>query len=149
LNVGVTSSSTSVDEYSELARLGALKIARSVELRQRRNEMLSGNGPAETSGMELLGIYLRRSRLLAEMTQQQLAVAAGVSQSTVSRAERGVAPKTTVAQLIRVSRPLGRIFPFGVCPHDHRCAWQPAKIEEVMTEPRRYIEYMLGIAGEQ
>ena len=78
--------------------------------------MLSGGGPPETAGMELLGIYLRRSRLLAEMTQVQLAKAAEVSQSTVSRAERGVAPATTVARLIRLVRPLGRLFPFGVLP---------------------------------
>jgi transcriptional regulator with XRE-family HTH domain len=72
--------------------------------------------------MMLIGRYVRRSRLLAQMTQQQLADQAGVSQSMVSRLERGVEPAVEAARLVQVVRPLARLFPLGACPHDHNCA---------------------------
>src|SRR5438045_9774383 len=98
-------------------RLGALAIARSVERRRRELEMSRPMGDPETVGISLLGRYVRRSRLLAGLTQQQLADKAGVSQSMVSRAERGLAPAMATVRLVRMVQPLARFFPFGVCPH--------------------------------
>jgi len=28
---------------------------------------------------------------------------------------------------------LGRLFPLGFCPHDHKCAWQPIRPPEQRT----------------
>src|SRR3954469_690981 len=138
------------DPYAEAARTGALQMARSVELRQRREELGSAQGPAETAGLSLLGRYLRRSRLLAHLSQQQLADRAGVSQRMVSRVERGVAPAADVVRLVRMVQPLARLFPFGVCPHDHACSWQPVReVHEELTRPGEFIEYMLSVAGER
>jgi transcriptional regulator with XRE-family HTH domain len=41
------------------------------------------------NGMELLGRWIRESRVQAGMTQSQLARLAGMHQSTLSRLERG------------------------------------------------------------
>jgi len=132
----------------EAARQGTFLLARSVERRQREIEMASATGEPETVGIALIGRYIRRSRLLAEMTQQQLADAAGVSQSMVSRAERGIAPAMGAGRLVRLVQPLARLFPFGVCPHDHNCAWQPVKApSDEVSDPSALIHYMLKIAG--
>ena len=138
------------DPREEAARLGALHLARSVELRQRQNEVALGQGLPQTAGMLLIGRYVRRSRLLAPMTQQQLADQAGGSQSMVSRLERGVEPAVEAARLVQVVRPLARLFPLGACPHDHNCAWQPAKpIDDSVSDPTRFVHKMLGLAGEE
>jgi transcriptional regulator with XRE-family HTH domain len=138
------------DPREEAARLGALHLGRAVELRQRQNEIASGQGPPATAGMILLGRYVRRSRLLADLSQRQLAAMAGVSQSMVSRVERGVEPAVEVARLIALVRPLARLFPFGACPHDHNCAWQPVKpVEDSISDPTRFVRKMLGLAGEE
>jgi transcriptional regulator with XRE-family HTH domain len=138
------------DPFADAARLGALRMARSVELRQRREEMAAADGEPETAGLALLGRYLRRSRLLAQLSQQQLADKAGVSQSMVSRVERGVAPAAGVVRLVRMVQPLARLFPFGVCPHDHSCSWQPIReVHEELTRPSEFIKYMLSVAGER
>jgi transcriptional regulator with XRE-family HTH domain len=42
-----------------------------------------------TTGMELLGRWIRESRVSAGMTQGQLARLAGMHQTTLSRLERG------------------------------------------------------------
>src|SRR3954471_11084298 len=115
------------DPRKEAARLAALHLARSVERRQRQKEMDAGIGPPEIVGVALLGRYLRRSRLLAELTQKQLDERAGVAQSSVSRAERGLVPAMESGRLVLLTRPFERLFPLGVCPHDHNCAWQPIK----------------------
>jgi transcriptional regulator with XRE-family HTH domain len=92
-----------------------------------------------------LGRYLRRSRIWADKSQQRLADEAGVSQSMVSRAERGLAPSMGLERLVNVTEQLGRIFPFGVCPHDHECSWQPIKRpEREVTSLERFIEMMFG-----
>ncbi|HEY7023541.1 MAG TPA: helix-turn-helix transcriptional regulator [Candidatus Limnocylindrales bacterium] len=136
------------DPFAEAARMGALRLEQAREVRRRQAEMADPMGAAETAGIGLLGRYLRRSRLLADLTQQQLADKAGVSQSMVSRAERGLAPSMAVVRLVRMLQPLARLFPFGVCPHDHNCPWQPVKpVEESISDPTAYVEYMLKVAG--
>src|SRR5689334_11952059 len=89
-------------------RLGALRIAQSIERRRREAEMVDPMGDPDTIGVALIGRYIRRSRLLAGYTQQHLADKAGVSQSMVSRAERGLAPRMATAKLVRIVQPLAR-----------------------------------------
>jgi hypothetical protein len=135
------------DPFAESARLGALKLAQAREMRRRQVEMADPFGPAESAGVALLGRYLRRSRLLADLTQKQLASRAGVSQSMVSRAERGQSGAMAVVRLVRMLQPLARMFPFGVCPHDHNCQWQPVKPMTEISDSTAYVEYMLGLGG--
>src|SRR4051795_8031507 len=114
-----------VNPHEEAAPQGQLLLARSLERRRREREMSDPRGDPKTVGVSLLGRYIRRSRVLAGMTQRQLAAAAGVSQSMISRVERGLEPAVPTARLIRLVQPLARFFPFGMCPHDHNCTWQP------------------------
>lgn len=117
-------------------------------MRQRENEMAAARLAPE-GAVALLGDYLRRSRRLAGLSQQRLADVSGVSQTMVSRAERGVAPSMAVERLVRMVQPLARFFPLGVCPHDHPCAWQPFKeVRHEMSVPAQFVERMLSVAGE-
>jgi transcriptional regulator with XRE-family HTH domain len=75
----------------------------------------------------LIGRYLRRARRYAQKSQQRVADETGVTQSMVSRAERGLAPGMRFVRFARMCEALGRLFPLGACPHDHDCAWQPIK----------------------
>jgi transcriptional regulator with XRE-family HTH domain len=84
-------------------------------------------GP-ETDGLaEILqrfGHELRRCRLQAGLSQMMLAERSGVSQSTISRLERGRAPQAAIMKVMLMSQALGRSLPLGFCPHDHGCAWE-------------------------
>ena len=57
------------------------------------------------------------------MSQRGLAARAGVSQSAISRLERGVAIGMTAIRLVSVCMALGPNYPFGCCPHEHACAY--------------------------
>jgi transcriptional regulator with XRE-family HTH domain len=70
------------------------------------------------------GEDLQRCRTHAGMSQRNLAHRAGVSQTLISRLERGVAPWSAVLNLFRLNDVLGRSFPLGTCPHDRPCAYQ-------------------------
>lgn len=133
--------------YEEAARQGSIRLAQSLERRRREREMTDPHGDPATVGVSLLGRYIRRSRVLANYTQRQLAAAAGVSQSMVSRVERGLEPEVPVARLIRLVQPLARFFPLGMCPHDHNCTWQPVAVPNDPADIRAgYIEALLGLA---
>lgn len=71
------------------------------------------------------GQYLKRSRYLAAKTQTQLEAESGVDQGMISRLERALAPYARIDRLVRLSDALGRALPFGYCPHEHFCPWQP------------------------
>jgi len=43
---------------------------------------------------------------------------------------------------------LGRLFPLGVCPHDHSCGWQPAKPPAPKPDPDTFLEQLLRYSGE-
>ena len=73
----------------------------------------------------LFGRYVRRARYFARLSQDDLAWEAQVSQSMVSRLERGDAPAMGIDRLIRVGAGLGNNLPLGFCPHTHLCPWQP------------------------
>jgi len=70
-----------------------------------------------------VGKRFRRGRLQAGLSQRTVAFRAGVSQSEVSRMERGMRPGMAVFRLAAIALALGPRFPFGTCPHDHRCAY--------------------------
>ena len=82
------------------------------------------------------GRQLRRCRLLAGMSQTRLAEASGVSQSTISRLERGLAPKATMIKLLLLGDVLARHLPLAFCPHDHTCTWQRLDEHGMPTDDR-------------
>jgi len=124
------------------ARAGARAFANAAELQLRLSE-------AATSSLVLIGRYLRRSRRYAQLTQVQLARAAGVSQSTVSRVERGTGARIRLAAFVAICAALGRAFPLGACPHDHPCAWPPVRPPERQpVDGEAFLEYLLRQAGE-
>lgn len=88
--------------------------------------------------MELIGARFRHGRRQAGMSQRRLAERAGVSQSMVSRFERGRAPGMGALRFIRIGMALGPQFPFGFCSHEHRCKWPynpdiPKSIHELLN----------------
>jgi transcriptional regulator with XRE-family HTH domain len=123
-------------------RAGARAMANQLEQQIRAGEAVS-------SSPRILGRYIRRSRRQLRLTQAAFAGRAGVSQSMVSRLERGVATQLPLDRLLAISAALGRMFPFGACPHDHPCSWQPVRPPESnSTEPGRLLEYLLAQSGE-
>ena len=86
-----------------------------------------------TAELVAAGRLFWQARRRAGISQQRLAAKCGVSQSMISRFERGLAPAMGVRYLVAMANGLGRIFPFGTCPHDHECGWQPYKPPEVHT----------------
>jgi transcriptional regulator with XRE-family HTH domain len=151
------------------AKRGALKMARAVEIGHRRNEaravrrishfdlqppagIVGANGSrkqlAPDPELVLLGRYLRRSRLLAERSQDEVSRQSGVSQSGISQAEHGLAGGMTLRRFTRMVRPLDRLFPLGQCPHDHVCPWQPfASQEWVVKDTAAFLDQLLKYAG--
>ena len=75
--------------------------------------------------MIALGRMMRRARRLAGLSQDRVEAISGVSQSAISRFERGLAPGMTIERLLRIASAVGVSFPFGFCPHPHRCVWFP------------------------
>lgn len=73
--------------------------------------------------MVIVGARFRNGRHKTGLSQRRLAELAGVSQSNISRLERGVATGTSAERIIRIATAIGPHFPFGFCPHDHRCAY--------------------------
>jgi DNA-binding XRE family transcriptional regulator len=72
---------------------------------------------------ETVGARFRNGRQQAGLTQRQLAEKAGISQSVVSRFERGLVARMSAERVVRLAIALGPRFPFGCCPHDHRCPY--------------------------
>lgn len=64
----------------------------------------------------------------------ELARRSGVSQSTISRIERGKAPSAAMLKLVKISSAMGRGFPFAFCPHPHFCSWN--RLDEDGTQSR-------------
>jgi transcriptional regulator with XRE-family HTH domain len=89
-----------------------------------------------------LGRSLRRARLMAGLSQLQLSFRSGVSQSVISRFERGLAPGMTTERLMMLSDVLGVRMPLGFCPHDHQpCLWpriEPVGYDHPPAEPRTF-----------
>jgi DNA-binding XRE family transcriptional regulator len=72
---------------------------------------------------EVTGARFRNGRIQRGLTQRQAADRAGISQSVVSRFERGLVRRSSAYNIVRLALALGPDFPFGCCPHDHSCSW--------------------------
>jgi transcriptional regulator with XRE-family HTH domain len=81
------------------------------------------------------GQYVKRSRYLADLSQRELGRLANVDQALISRLERALAPATKAERLVRLAAAMGRDFPLGYCPHEHRCQWQPAPPPPAEPDP--------------
>lgn len=57
-----------------------------------------------------------------------------VSQSTISRLERGLAPHVAVYKLVMLSATLGARLPLAFCPHQHGCVWERLDARGVPSE---------------
>ena len=158
------------DQTAERVKQGARRMATSIEIRDRRREALAIRRPdhiaikpvdsrphpdtgrqqlAVDPTLAVLGRYLRRSRRYLEVTQMQLAERSGLSQSMISRAERGVAPAMSIERFVILCAALGRLFPLGSCPHDHDCAWEPIRpINRSIPDPTAFLAYLLKTAGD-
>jgi transcriptional regulator with XRE-family HTH domain len=77
-----------------------------------------------------IGQRFRLGRQQAGLTQRRVAERADVSQSEVSRLERGRRPGMALFRLVAIAYALGPQFPFGTCPHDHRCVYSRRPPEE-------------------
>jgi transcriptional regulator with XRE-family HTH domain len=71
-----------------------------------------------------VGMRFRHGRRQAGISQRRLADRSGVSQSEISRLERGMTPGMSAYRVFAIALALGDQFPFGVCPHPHRCAYR-------------------------
>ena len=80
---------------------------------------------------------MRRCRLQAGLSQVVLARKSGVSQSTISRLERGKASSAAMFKLVRIGDALGYRFPLAFCPHDHLCEWERLDEDGVPSGARR------------
>lgn len=88
----------------------------------------------DQSLLRRFGIELRRCRVSAGLSQVELARRSGVSQSTISRIERGNAPSAAMFKLVKISSAMGQRFPFAFCPHPHFCSW--SRLDEDGTQSR-------------
>lgn len=151
------------------AKQGALRMARAIEMDRRRQEVeavrifrpldllpASQFYDADSGRRELMpdaplihiGRYFRRSRAYAGISQMQLAGKANVTQSMVSRVERARAPGMAFERFVEMGLALGRLFPFGVCPHDHSCGWQPIQPPPSPPDPEDFMSYLMRESGE-
>ena len=76
-------------------------------------------------GRQVIGARFRNGRVKAGLSQRRLAALAGVSQSTISRMERGLILGMRFEAAIRIAAAIGPSLPFGACPHqqEHGCGW--------------------------
>ena len=73
--------------------------------------------------LEWFGDVVRQARTSTGMGQRDLAERCGVSQSTISRLERGGVARLPLVRLLSLSFALDGRVPIGACPHGHACAW--------------------------
>ncbi len=73
--------------------------------------------------MVIVGARFRNGRRQAGLSQRRLAELSGISQSGISRLERGLATGMIAERVIRIATAIGPHFPFGFCPHQHSCAY--------------------------
>ncbi len=68
-----------------------------------------------------MGARIRAGRHAAGLSQRAVADWAGVSQSEVSRLERGQGGNISTYRFVAICFAIGPSFPFGNCPHNHNC----------------------------
>lgn len=66
----------------------------------------------------LIGEEFREARLLAALTQRQVALAVGISMAELSRIERGQAPHVAYETLVAIAAVLGLDLPLRAFPND-------------------------------
>ena len=71
-----------------------------------------------------VGQRFRFGRQQAGLSQRSVADRSGISQSEISRLERGKTPGMSAYRVFAIALSLGDGFPFGTCPHPHRCAYR-------------------------
>jgi transcriptional regulator with XRE-family HTH domain len=86
-----------------------------------------------------VGQRFRVGRRQAGLSQRRVADRSGISQSEISRLERGMTPGMSAYRVFAIALALGDRFPFGVCPHPHRCAYS---IERPDDDLRRRFSVM-------
>jgi len=97
-------------------------------------------GEQDHALLRRFGIEFRRCRLYAGLSQVELARQSGVSQSTISRIERGKAASASLIKLARISEAMLAGFPFAYCPHPHFCPWNRLNDDGTTSrDPRRPI----------
>ena len=92
--------------------------------------------------MVLFGARMRFGRMQAGISQRRLADLTGVSQSVISRLERGVATGIGLIYVVAIGMALGPDFPFGFYPHDDRCKWAYDPTDP--KQPRPFRSHRLG-----
>jgi transcriptional regulator with XRE-family HTH domain len=105
----------------------------------------AANRPPDPSPVELLGRYALRGRVLIHYSQARLSDACGVSQSAISRLERGRGGGMPVGRLLRIANQLGNAFPLGYCPHRHRCRLQPHRPAAPLSEEELIREQLVAL----
>jgi DNA-binding XRE family transcriptional regulator len=76
-----------------------------------------------TPEMQEMGARVRVGRHAAGLSQRVVAYRAGVSQSEVSRLERGLGGNISTYRFVNICFAIGPSFPFGDCPHHHNCLY--------------------------
>ena len=121
-------------------------LATQIELERARRERIERGFTPQL----IVGRYLRRSRRYAELNQRELAAESGMSQSTISRVERGRLPRMYLVRFLDLCLQLGRLFPLGVCPHEHQCAWQPVRPpQREASDGQAFLNSLLADAGDK
>ena len=77
-----------------------------------------------------VGLRFRLGRRQAGLSQRRVADRSGISQSEISRLERGLTPGMSAYRVFAIALALGPRFPFGSCPHDHRCVYSGDKPQD-------------------
>ena len=94
----------------------------------------------------LIGSRFRYGRRQAGLSQRRVSERSGVSQSLISRFERGMAPGMAAQRIVDIAMALGPGFPFGCCPHPHRCAWPSCSQAPPITH--MFSEGGVGVGGQ-
>lgn len=98
----------------------------------------------DTSALQMLGHAVRIGRQRAALSQRSLAAISEVSQSGISRLERGRVWGMGAIYLARIIWTLRDALPLGGCPHGHQCeydiGWQQA-IANAMSDDQEGARY--------
>lgn len=76
---------------------------------------------ADLRALAILGQAVRIARVRSALSQRRLATRSGVSQSAISRVERGASRGLNLRYFARVVLALGSSMPLVGCPHGHDC----------------------------
>ena len=75
----------------------------------------------DRQALAIVGHAVRIARERAALSQRRLAARAGVSQSAISRMERGAVRGIDLLYFARVAAALADAMPLAGCPHGHGC----------------------------